>query len=148
MGPNKFNGSEMLQDIQLGLNYTNASGQDIYLATLQGYSGTLPACTQSQIESMLGQIFSNVQPTPNFSVPAPTIADTTFANVLLELQQIPQSGAYEEFRAALENAIQGLTSGMSPSNLYNQLKGISTASVDPNIAAWYNNLLSGLQNSK
>lgn len=147
-GPNSFNGSKMLQDIQLGLNYTNSSGQDIYLSSLEGCSGTLPSASQSQIESMLSQIFSSVQPTPTFSVPAPTIADTTFANIMQELQQIPQTGPDEQFSTALEKAMNGMTSGMSESSLYNQLEGIPTTGVDPSIVAWFNNLLAGLQPSK
>jgi hypothetical protein len=143
-GPNNFDGAKMLQNIQLGLNYTNDKGQDIYL--FSSFSGTTsPPLTQSQVEDMLNQIFSNVQPTPTFSVPAPTLADNTFNQVLSELPQISNSGADGQFKAALEDAIQNITSGMSASDLYNSLKGISTNGVDPQVTDWYNSLLGSLE---
>lgn len=146
-GPNGFNGAELLQDIQLGLNYSY-NGKDIYLATMQGDASCLPAASQSQIQTMLNQIFSDVNPPPSFSVPPPTIADTTFITAFTELQQIPQSGADGGFRGELYNAMENITSGMSNTDLYNQLKGISTAGVDPSIVSWYNNFLANLSSGR
>src|SRR5579872_2152565 len=140
-GPSKFNGAKMLQDIQLGLNATNPNtGYDLYIFSMQGMNTNSPA-TQSQVEDMLSQIFSNVQPSPTFTVPAPTLADNTYINIFEELQNIPASGADGQFKQALENAMQGISSGMSKSSLYAELNGISTKGVDPSIVSWYNSLL-------
>jgi|SRR5579872_2263970 len=74
----------MVQEIQCSLNST-INGKDIYCQYLPGDDSTSPAAFQSQVEDMLNQIFSNVQPTPVFTVPAATSADTTIINAIMSI---------------------------------------------------------------
>lgn len=151
-GPNGYTEQGFLASIQKSISAHPQTNTDIYYNyNVQAGTDTNGLLANNNVQDMLTAMWAGFDSAPTFTIPTPTIADTTLTSIYTEQNSIPfQPGSPDStFMTSVTNTfVNDTDSTTTASAIKTILQGVNIpAGVTQDVQTWFTNLLNSLGSS-